>query len=68
MITKDNRGKCRNCRVGLPCSKCGRDHNDSRPDYWPMNDISKALPNDDGIIGYANRDICSCEDEVIIQL
>ncbi len=65
METIDNRGKCRNCRTGLTCSNCGRNHNDKRPDYYPETDIEL---DGYGIIGHATRDICQCEDTVIIRL
>lgn len=68
MIKIDNRGKCRNCRVGLTCSNCGRNHDDVRPDYYPSNDVSVRPNMPPGVVGYANRDICQCEDSVIIQV
>ena len=68
MIEKDNRGKCRNCRIGLTCSYCGRNHNDARPDYYPSSDISVQNNMPPGVFGVANRDICQCEDTVIVSL
>jgi len=63
----DNRGKCRNCRIGLTCSNCGRNHNDKRPDYYPLVDINTTFAKP-GIIGHATRDICQCEDKIRFQL
>lgn len=67
MYKIDNRNKCRNCRVGLTCSICGRNHDDVRPDYYLDADVICTYPKL-GVIGYACRDICKCEDTIIIRI